>query len=98
MKPSSSSPTPQVTGEQSQVKVCRSPKLTPEKRQGTSQDPDDEVFEADEDGEVKDHHGDVENHHGNEDEEEVVLQIERDHQVDVNATPPSKIIPYYLSF
>ena len=93
-----------MTGEQSQVRVCRSPKLTPEKKQGTSQDPDDEVFEADEDGEVEDHHGDVESHHGSEvnhhgeDDEEVVLQIERDHRVEVNATPPSKIITRTFHF
>ncbi|KAL5266208.1 hypothetical protein ACHWQZ_G003577 [Mnemiopsis leidyi] len=84
-----------VTGEQSQVKVCRSPKLTPEKKQGTSQDPDDEVFEANEDGAVKQNHGDEVNHHGDEadhhgeEDEEVVLQIERDRRVNVNATPPS---------
>ncbi|XP_063685336.1 mucin-2-like isoform X2 [Bolinopsis microptera] len=72
-----------VTGEQSLEAVSRSPKMTPEKRQGTSHDADDEVFEADNHDDRKDHR-----HHGDSDEE-VVLQIERDHHPELNATPPS---------
>jgi hypothetical protein len=67
------------------VKVSRSPKLTPEKKQGTSRDYDDEVFDSD-------HHGDGKHHHGDrlDEDDEVVLQIERDHLADL-ATTPSKM-------
>ena len=68
--------------------VSRSPKMTPEKRQGASHDADDDVFEADNHGDRKDrrHHGDA-----GDSDEEVVLQIERDHHPELNTTPPSKI-------
>ena len=69
------------------MKVSRSPKLTPEKKQRTAHSPDDEVFEAEHHGDDKDHHGDR-----GDDDDEVILQIERDHQAGLSTTPPSKMI------
>ena len=70
------------------LKVCRSPQLTPEKKQRASPPAElqeDEVF-VEEEGPY--HHGDAPYHHGDE-EDEVVLQVEQDYRAAVSRTPPS---------